>query len=66
MFTPQKAKKLAEARGYYFYFDRDLWMWACYPTDDSAEASYHTASHLAAITAERFEEFYLPITFKTA
>lgn len=60
--TPAKAKKMAHAADFEFYWNVELQSYACYPADLSQEASYHTTRTLSGITPEQFERSYLTRT----
>lgn len=57
--TPAQAKQLAAAKGYEFYWNRSLQLYACYDAVRETEASYHTRASLEPMTAEKFDAVYL-------
>jgi len=57
--TITQAKKLSEAHGYYFYYDRSLRLWAHYPAAEDfgaedGDTHYHTRATLAVTTPKQF------------
>jgi hypothetical protein len=57
--TPAQAKRLAESRGYLFYWDAQLRLWVSRVEGSDIEADYHTRATLANAEPERFARVYL-------